>query len=391
MIKGIRRGVISIVCALLLVVPFSFSVKAEEADDVGYIAAQQFFAKYNLQRYESNPHQIICTASGSTTSCNITAGNSNNVGHWYHTMNIPAGLSFNTYSAYSTANRFRTTAEPLYIVFLSSTNFTDANSTVYPQSGYNVSFQRVTNNYQTLMTPDGFYLITFKITATSYPSGGTVWATLNMPGTSSTTIIPIYKGAADTMPDNVHRLVFGTGQTFNTFDSITHNYLSVLNDRMNTNNSKLDTLHTDLTNIYARQQLILNETSAIRGTLGDAYQTIWQPQYNSVLRIESIITSGNNASNSAGNNLDNKTSDLNSVTSTLSNFESSLNTDLTTQMNQIDFNTSGSIISNNNFLLSSNWVRTQYNRMISNNPFGSMISFSLVIGISLLVIGKLRK
>lgn len=395
MIKGIRRGVISLICALLLVVPFSFTIYADEQhDDIGYYNAQAFFANYGMTRHETIGHTLSCTNNASGQSCTITSQTINNPTYWFNTMVVAAGTSFKRYSAYDSTNRQRLTPDPTYIVFLSNTNFTSNSLTAYPVSG-TVSVTRITNDRLTVNSPNNLYLIVLKAVANQ---SGTTNTTIDIAGaTAATYIVPIYYGTEEFMSDDIHRLVFGDSQLYITSDPITHNYLSVLNDRVSLSNDKLDIVHNDLSNVKTLIVTTNTKLDNLHSDLSIINNGLWgisdkiTTSNNLLNAIATYLSTGNNASNSAGTDIDNKTSDLTNVTSTLNNFESSLNTDLTTQMNNINFNTSGSIISNNNFLLSSNWVRTQYNRMITNNPFGSMISFSLVIGISLLVIGKLRK
>lgn len=43
------------------------------------------------------------------------------------------------------------------------------------------------------------------------------------------------------------------------------------------------------------------------------------------------------------------------------------------------------------FLNSANWVSTQFNRLVNNTPFSSLITFGLTLGLGLLIIGKVRK
>lgn len=109
-------------------------------------------------------------------------------------------------------------------------------------------------------------------------------------------------------------------------------------------------------------------------------------------RGQLVYMIGDSSSDSAGSNIDNKSDALSSAASSLNSIESQYLTNMNLQMNNIDFTGEGvALINNGNFLTSANWVRTQFNRMTSNNVFGTMIYFSLVLGLSLLVLGKLRK
>lgn len=360
MIKGIRRGVISLLCALLLVVPFSFTISANDGPytqfTINQYTAYTFFARYGFKPIADNigtvgdvtlQNLVSCTTYGDTTSCDIYNYQVRSVSNTYFPLMQGSYVDGNegipvitSPKSYTSNNRIRVTKEPIYILYFSTFNTTTNNLKVYPSdSNYPISYTRVTTDAQSLVA-GVVYLVCLKIWAENVPTTGNTkgytfgsvdlgWTNNNATanGSNYNTILPIYYGSKYTMPEDVYYYIFNAAKPNLSYDATTYDLLE------NGNSDTQDTIDS------------FNDT----------------------------------------------TSDLTSITSDLHNFESGLNNDLTTQMNQIDFNASGSIISNNNFLLTSNWVRTQYNRMITNNPFGSMISFSLVIGISLLVIGKLRK
>lgn len=64
--------------------------------------------------------------------------------------------------------------------------------------------------------------------------------------------------------------------------------------------------------------------------------------------------------------------------------------DMESSLTNIDTSISGSILSVTRLTQAANWVRTQYNRMTLNTPFASLITFSLTIGIVLILLGRLR-
>lgn len=108
--------------------------------------------------------------------------------------------------------------------------------------------------------------------------------------------------------------------------------------------------------------------------------------------IGNPLTQGDSQSLASGSNLDNKADDLSAASDTLHSFEEDTISDMNVQFNNIDVDGEGlSLVTNGNFLTSANWVRTQFNRMITGNVFGTLIYFSLVLGLALLVLGKLRK
>lgn len=324
--KGIRRGVISLICALLLVVPFSYSINADEYDNISTVSAYNFFYQmYGFTVHSDNIGTLRCSTTGEG-QCTVYTNNISNVSiqNKFNFMFAPSSPF--RYSAYNSTKRTRVSSDPLYIVFVSSANITDTQAIPYTESGYTTTLTRITNDTLTVLSGVQYFIV-LKLTATTLHPRGYNWVTIDMPFVATSTVLPMYLGTEELMPDDIHQAVFGYTIGKSVSDDITHDLLS----------------------------------------------------------------DGTSDSQNAASDLDNTTSDLTTVTNNLNNFESNLASDLSTQMNAIDINASGSIISNNNFLLTSNWVRTQYNRMINNNPFGSMISFSLVIGLSLLIIGKLRK
>lgn len=360
--KGIRRVVILILCALLLVVPFSYyPALAYEGSytqfSINQYTCYQFFARYGFSPQQVNlgtdeslliDNTVSCTVDGSGNySCTIYDYKVNNYNGYFPIMSAAKLPSTVTQyrqlvkypTSYTSDNRIRVTTEPIYILYFSNFNTTTNNLVVYESnSNYHVNATRVTSDSQSLVA-GVFYLICLKIWADSVPTTGNTkgytFASIDLGFRNSNSydypepynILPIYYGSKYTMPEDVYYYIFNEPKPNLSYDATTYE----------------------------------------------------------------LLNNGNEFTQDSINDFNTTSNDLTSITSDLHDFESDLESDLITQMNAIDINESGSIISNNNFLLTSNWVRTQYNRMITNNPFGSMISFSLVIGISLLVIGKLRK
>lgn len=94
-----------------------------------------------------------------------------------------------------------------------------------------------------------------------------------------------------------------------------------------------------------------------------------------------------NWSTTSGTALNNENQILNDTTSDLNNIETTFTTDFDTNINAIDL-TSPTIINGNDFLNSANWVRTRFNEITVGTPFGSLIVFSMIIGLALLLIGR---
>lgn len=359
-----NKGLVITLCiTLFLAIASPFNVYADNGgmdgvdnDDVSYIAAFNFFESYGLRGQYNNGLYLQCVSGSSTTGyCQIYTSATQQYGgsaQAYNVMRIPSGSSFNTYTAYSTSNRLRLTLEPIYIVFLSTTNFTTSNVTVYPQSGYTVTWTRVTNDAQTLLTPNGYYLVTLKLQANTVPSGGSIWATINLPGTTSTEIVPIYKGSEGSMTDDIHRIVFGTGQTYEISDDETHSILNSIKSLTTTN--------------AVNVQQILSKVEDIR----------WN------------FVNGNQEANSTSTSLNNKTSELTTSIDNVTSLESDFIDNMDSSIDDINF--TSDLVSNGNLLSSMTWVKQQYDRITVNNVFGSMIQYALLFGLGLLIIGRFK-
>lgn len=112
---------------------------------------------------------------------------------------------------------------------------------------------------------------------------------------------------------------------------------------------------------------------------------------NQLLEDLHNIANGTQGSNDSVSNLDDATSDLNDSISDYVGVENSFNNDMNTALNDIPVNNNLPTAMGTKFLQSANWVRVQFTRLTDNNPFGSVLSFSLVVGIALLVLGKIYK
>lgn len=112
---------------------------------------------------------------------------------------------------------------------------------------------------------------------------------------------------------------------------------------------------------------------------------------NQLLEDLHIIANGTSGSNESVSNLDDSTSDLNESINDYVGLENDFNNNMNNAMEDIDLNSNLPTAMGTKFLQSANWVRVQFNRMTENNPFGSVLSFSLVVGIALLILGKIYK
>lgn len=93
-------------------------------------------------------------------------------------------------------------------------------------------------------------------------------------------------------------------------------------------------------------------------------------------------------------NADDMNSDLVSSEDDLFSYEDTFGENLDDSLQSMDntiINYDPGTAFGSKFLYSSNWVRSQFEAMTSNTPFGSVLSFSLLLGIALLIIGKVFK
>lgn len=100
---------------------------------------------------------------------------------------------------------------------------------------------------------------------------------------------------------------------------------------------------------------------------------------------------GSNSSIQSSSDLDDSTSQLSQDIISYTQIENSFNDDMNSYLQDIDTSNNLPSAMGSKFLTSANWVRVQFNRMTENTPFGSLLGFSLVLGISLLIIGKVYK
>lgn len=111
---------------------------------------------------------------------------------------------------------------------------------------------------------------------------------------------------------------------------------------------------------------------------------------NKLLDNLDIIANGTQNSNNSSDNLENSNSQVSDVVSQYDNLESNFNDSLNSSLNNINTSLTPSAMGSK-FQASAIWVRTQFNRMTNNTPFGSIMGFSLLLGLSLLIIGKINK
>ena len=97
---------------------------------------------------------------------------------------------------------------------------------------------------------------------------------------------------------------------------------------------------------------------------------------------------GNNNTSSIVNNATDSKNEVNDKITSFDSLENNSVSNMNTNINNL--NLTSDILSNSKFLTSANWVKVQFDRMTVNTPIGSVLSFSLILGISLIFLGKIR-
>lgn len=101
--------------------------------------------------------------------------------------------------------------------------------------------------------------------------------------------------------------------------------------------------------------------------------------------------SGTVDSDKSADNLEDSSSDLQSSFDDMFGYEDDFNSDMNDALDDIDVNFNIGNTFGSKFLASAGWVRSQFDLLTSATPFGSVLSFSLLLGLALLIIGKAVK
>lgn len=86
--------------------------------------------------------------------------------------------------------------------------------------------------------------------------------------------------------------------------------------------------------------------------------------------------------------MENNASDLNNLSDSISGTEEQINTQFNNNLDNIDTTSGTNFIGENKLIISANWVRNRFNEVINNNPMGDLLTFSLLFGLALLLIGR---
>lgn len=176
-----------------------------------------------------------------------------------------------------------------------------------------------------------------------FTGSGDGWTTFDigvLNGLNLDSIIPIYYGFKGNMPSDIYAMLYSN--------------LDI------ERNSKID-----------RTNELLNTNNALT------------TQTNSLL---STLVNGNTSSNNSVSNLDNTNSNLNNAINDYDTIEQTLTNDLTSNLNNI--NTNFRLNSVTKFSSASNFVKNQFNKFMNIEPFNLLVTYSLTLGLAMLIIGK---
>lgn len=110
---------------------------------------------------------------------------------------------------------------------------------------------------------------------------------------------------------------------------------------------------------------------------------------NSMLTDISHIANGTINSNSSSQSLDKTSNSFKDTTNKIESIENNYTSGLSNSLNNISTDVDTSVSGGGQYFKNSIiWVNTQFDKMTNNTPFGTLLGFGLVLGISLLVIGK---
>lgn len=110
-------------------------------------------------------------------------------------------------------------------------------------------------------------------------------------------------------------------------------------------------------------------------------------EVKAINELKDALTSGTAQSQEYIEQSQSVTNSFNTSSNALEAFESSSIDDMNNKLSLLP--STSSLITNNKFLNSASWVRTQFNN-INSGPFATLLEFSLLLGIALIFIGKIR-
>ena len=110
---------------------------------------------------------------------------------------------------------------------------------------------------------------------------------------------------------------------------------------------------------------------------------------NNTLGIQNeYINEGTDESQEVVNNFEGNHTELNNTVNDYDDIENNLVLDMNNNLEQIEVDSD--LIKNNSFISSARWVAEQYTRITTDNPIGSILKFSLVLGFVMIFLGRFR-
>lgn len=197
-------------------------------------------------------------------------------------------------------------------------------------------------------------------------------------------ILGVNKAISSTLDLNLNFTVSSGNMIFDEIISTTLNFNFVKFHVVNIDNGYFAI--TPNTNIKLIGVLSMRSDYYNRKNFSTDYALVWNLS-NKLLDNIQLIANGSSSSNSSSSSLDSTTSNFSSNANDLVTIEDSFNSSLNSNLQNINpvFNLGSS------FLVSANWVSTQFNNIVNNTPFASLITFGLTLGLALLLVGKVRK
>lgn len=187
-------------------------------------------------------------------------------------------------------------------------------------------------------------------------------------------VIPIAFQSKNRLNDYVYSFLYG------------NRYVPYIDEIESKQNKQITNQQTQITN---QQTQITNQQTQITN------------QNTIITRLNTLITNlttGNSNSQAKETNMNNQASnintfdnDFNDMSSSYETLESNSLNDMTISLNSLDLNGSNYIFRNNNFLNAINFVKSEFDYYVNNfTMIKNLISFSLMLGIALIILGKVR-
>lgn len=120
----------------------------------------------------------------------------------------------------------------------------------------------------------------------------------------------------------------------------------------------------------------------------DSILTLSNTQTQAAVNTNNSLISGNPTSQAAQSALDNSNTTLNNRVDQMNNIETEYNSDLNAALDDIDLSTD--LVQHTGFTNAALWVAAQFNRLVVGTPLELVVIFSLITGLALVLIGKVR-